>query len=136
MGKLLYLTHTRPDISFAVHLLSEFMHAPHEIHRQAAHQVLAYLKGCPGKGLHFSPTTDETVRVYTDADFAGSIVDFRSTTGYCIFLYGSLVTWKSSKHDKVSQSSADAEYHALADGASRPSGSTIFYQTFVSSIVD
>ena len=118
VGKLLYLTHTRPDISFDVHLLSQFMHAPHEIHRQAAHWVLAYLKGCPGKGLRFSPTTDETVRVYTDADFAGSIVDCRSTTGYCIFLFDSLVTWKSSKRDKVSRSSAEAEYRALADGAS------------------
>ena len=118
VGKLFYLTHTRPDISFAVHLLSQFMHAPHEIHRQAAHRVLAYLKGCTGKGLRFSPTTDETVRVYTDADFAGSIMDCRSTTGYCIFLFGSLVTWKSSKQDKVSRSSAEAEYRALADGAS------------------
>ena len=118
MGKLLYLTHTTPDISFVVHLLSQFMHAPHEIHRQAAHRVLAYLKGCPGKGLRFSPTTYETVRVYTDADFAGSIVDCRSTTGYCIFLFGSMVTWKSSKQDKVSWSSAEAEYRALADGAS------------------
>ena len=118
VGKLLYLMHTRPDISFVVHLLSQFMHAPHEIHRQAAHRVLAYLKGCPRKGLHFSLTTDKTVRVYTDADFAGSIVDCRSTTRYCIFLFGSLVTWKSIKHDKVSRSSAEAKYRALADGAS------------------
>ena len=110
--------HTRLDISFVVHLLSQFVHAPHEIHRQAAYRVLAYLKGCPGKGLRFSPTIDETVRVYTDADFAGSIVDCRSTTGYYIFLFGSLVTWKSSKHDKVSRSSAEAEYRALANGAS------------------
>ena len=116
--KLIYLTHTRPDISFAVHLLSQFMHAPHEIHRQAAHRVLAYLKGCPGKGLHFPRRADETVKVYTDADFAGSIVDCRSTTGYCTFVFGSLVIWKSSKQDRVSRSSAEAEYRALADGAS------------------
>ena len=118
VGKLIYLTHTRPDISFAVHLLSQFMHAPHEIHRQAANQVLAYLKGCPGKGLLFPRSTDQTVKVYTDADFAGSIVDYRSTSGYCTFIFGSLVTWKSCKQDRVSRSSAEAEYRALADGAS------------------
>ena len=118
VGKLIYLTHNRPDISFAVHLLSQFMHAPHEIHRQAAHRVLAYLKGCSGKGLLFPRSADETVKVYTDADFAGSIVDCRSTIRYCTFVFGSLVIWKSSKHDRVSRSSAEAEYRALADGAS------------------
>ena len=118
VGKLIYLTHTCPDISFVVHLLSQFMHAPHEIHRQAAHWVLAYLKGCPGKGLLFPQSAHETVKVYTDADFAGSIVDCRSTTGYFTFVFGSLVIWKSSKQDRVSRSSAEAEYRALADGAS------------------
>ena len=118
VGKLIYLTQTRPDISFVVHLLSQFMHAPHEIHRQAAHRVLAYLKGCPGKGLLFPRSADETVKVYTDVDFAGSIVDCRSTTGYCTFVFGSLVIWKSSKQDRVSRSSAEVEYRPLADGAS------------------
>ena len=118
VGKLLYLTHTRPDISFAVNLLSQFMHAPYEIHRQAINRVLAYLKGCPRKGLLFPSSMDRTVKVYTDADFGGSIVDCRSTTGYCTLIFGSLVSWKSSKQDKVSRSSAETEYRALADGAS------------------
>ena len=119
VGKLLYLTHTRPDISFFVNLLSQFMHQPHEIHRQAAHRVLAYLKGCPGKGLLFPRSSSLTVQVYKDSDFFGSVVDYRSTTGYCTFVFGSLVSWKSSKRDKVSRSSAEAEYRALADGASK-----------------
>ena len=58
------------------------------------------------------------MKVYTDADFAGSIVDYRSTSGYCTFFFGSLVTWKSCKQDRVSRSNAEAEYRALADGAS------------------
>ena len=94
------------------------MHAPHEIHRQAANRVLAYLKGCPGKGLLFPRSTDQTVKVYTDADFAGSIVDYWSTSGYCMFIFGSLVTWKSCKQDWVSRSNAEVEYRALADEAS------------------
>ena len=116
-GKLIYRTHTRPDISFTFNLLSQFMHAPHEIHRQATSRVLAYLKGFPGKGLLFPQSSDRTVKVFTDVDFAGSIVDRRSTPGYCTFIFGSLVSWKSSKQDKVSHSSAEAEYRALADGA-------------------
>ena len=94
------------------------MHQPQEIHRQAAHRVLAYLKGCLGKGLLFPCSSSLAVQVYTDADFAGSVVDYRSTTGYCTFVFSSLVSWKSSKQDKVSRSSAEAEYRDLADGAS------------------
>ena len=56
--------------------------------------------------------------VYTDTDFGGSIVDFCSTTDYCTFIADNLVSWKSSKHDKVSCSSTEPEYQALADGAS------------------
>ena len=97
VGKLIYLTHKRPDISFAVHLLSQFMHAPHKIHRQAANRVLSYLKDCPGKGLLFLRSTDQTMKVYTDTDYSGSIVDYWSTNGYCRFIFGSLVTWKSCK---------------------------------------
>ncbi|XP_078442921.1 LOW QUALITY PROTEIN: cytochrome P450 93A3-like [Wolffia australiana] len=84
----------------------------------AANRVLAYLKGCPGKGLLFPRSSDTTMKVYTDADFAVSVVDYRSTTGYCAFVFGGLVSWKSSKQDKVSHSSAEAEFQALADGAS------------------
>ncbi|XP_078437650.1 cytochrome P450 89A2-like [Wolffia australiana] len=58
------------------------------------------------------------MKVYTDAAFAGSVDDYRSTTGYCAFVFGGLVSWKCSKQDKVSRSSAEAEFWALADGAS------------------
>ena len=61
---------------------------------------------------------DRTLKVYTDADFGRLIVDCRSTTSYCMFIFGSLVSWKSNNHDKVSRSSAEAEYRALANGAS------------------
>ena len=118
VAKLIYLTHTPPDISFVVHLLGQFMHAPHEIHRQAASWVLAYLKGYPGKGLLFPRSNDQTVKVYIDSNFSGLIVDYQSTSGYCMFIFGSLVTLKSYKQDRVSCSNAEVEYRALADRAS------------------
>ena len=94
------------------------MHAPCKIHRKAVNRVLAYLKGCPGKRLLFPSSMVWIVKVYTDTDFGGSIVDFRSTTDYCTFIVDNLVSWKSSKHDKVSRSSTEPEYQTLADGAS------------------
>ena len=135
VGKLIYLTHTRPDISFAVHLLSQFMHAPHEIHRQAAHRVLAYLKGCPGKGLHFPRSEDETVKVYTDADFAGSIVDCRSTTGYCTFVFGSLVSGKAASRTACLVLAPRQSIVPLLMGPLRLNGSMAFSLTCVSGIL-
>ncbi|PKU66556.1 putative mitochondrial protein [Dendrobium catenatum] len=51
-----------------------------------------------------------TLEVYTDADYTGSPVDRRSTSGYCTFLGGNLVTWRSKKQNAVARSSAEAEY--------------------------
>ena len=52
-GRLIYLFHTRPDIAFAVSLVSQFMHQPKEAHLQAALRIVQYLKGPPGKGILF-----------------------------------------------------------------------------------
>ena len=130
VGKLMYLTHTWPDISFVLNLLSQFMHQPHEILRQAAHRVLAYLKGCPRKYLLFPRSSYLTVEVYTNTNFSGLVVDYRSTTGYCTFVFGSIVSWKSSKQDKVSRSSAEAEYVPSQMGPRKASGCTGYSTSF------
>ncbi|CAJ2640890.1 unnamed protein product [Trifolium pratense] len=114
VGKLIYLSHTRPDVAFAVSLVSQFMHQPKEIHLQAALRIVQYLKGTPGRGILFERNGSVGLEAYTDADYAGSIVDRRSTTGYCTFLGGNLVTWKSKKQSVVSRSSAEAEFRAMA----------------------
>ncbi|KAK2354846.1 putative mitochondrial protein [Trifolium repens] len=97
VGKLIYLSHTRLDVAFAVSLVSQFMHQPKEIHLQAALRIVQYLKGTPGRGILFERNGSVGLEAYTDAYYAGSIVDRRSTTGYCTFLGGNLVTWKSKK---------------------------------------
>jgi hypothetical protein len=116
VGRLIYLSHTRPDIAYAVSVISQFMHSPKEVHLQAAHRVLQYLKGTPGKGILFKRNGGLVLEAYTDADYAGSIVDRRSTSRYCTFLGGNLVKWRSKKQNVVARSSAEAEFQAMAQG--------------------
>ncbi|RVW69978.1 Retrovirus-related Pol polyprotein from transposon RE1 [Vitis vinifera] len=118
VGRLIYLSHARPDIGFAVSAVSQFMHSPTEKHMEAVYRILRYLKMTPGKGLFFRKTENRDTEVYSDADWAGNIIDRRSTSGYCSFVWGNLVTWRSKKQSVVARSSAEAEYRALAQGIS------------------
>ena len=108
IGKLLYLSHTRPDICYIVNVLSQFMHAPRTSQFQAANRVLRYLKRTLGLGITYKPTGKIDLILYIDSDFAGSKVDCRSTTGYCTIPGGNLVTWRSKKQSVVSKSSTEA----------------------------
>ena len=71
-----------------------------------------------GHGLLFTREGGLTLDAFTDSDWAGSVVDRRSTSGYCTFLGGSLITWRSKKQKEVSLSSAEAELRALKRGVS------------------
>ena len=82
VGKLIYLAHTRPDIAYAVSVVSQFMHNLKETHLQAVNRILHYLKASPGKGILFKKGEGLILEAYMDADYAGSLVDRRSTTGY------------------------------------------------------
>lgn len=105
IGRLLYLTITRPDITFAVHQRSQFLSASTDIHLQAAHQVLRYLKNNPGQGLMYSSDTELCLNGFADADWGTCRNTRRSVTGLCIFLGTSLISWKSKKQSVVSRSS-------------------------------
>ncbi|CAJ2653166.1 unnamed protein product [Trifolium pratense] len=116
VGKLIYLSHTRPDIAFSVSVVSQFMHSSFEEHLEAVYRILRYLKANPGKGLFFKKTNERNVSIFTDADWAGSVTDRRSTSGYCTCVWGNLVTWRSKKQGVVARSSAEAEFRAMAQG--------------------
>ena len=103
VGRLIYLSHTRPDIAFAVSVVSQYMHSPKESHLEAVYKILRYLKGSPGRGLFFKKSDSKKVEIYTDADWAGSADDRRSTTGYCTYVWGNLVTWRSKKQSSQKQ---------------------------------
>ncbi|XP_028086199.1 uncharacterized protein LOC114287116 [Camellia sinensis] len=116
VGKLIYLSHTRPDIGFSVSVVSQFMNNPTEKHMTAVIRILRYLKRTPGKGLFFQRTTNRKIEIFSDADWAGSLTDRRSTSGYCSFVWGNVVTWRSKKQSVVARSSAEAEFRAMALG--------------------
>jgi hypothetical protein len=116
VGKLIYLSHTRPDIAYAVSVVSQFMHCPSEDHMDAVLRILRYLKSSLGKGLMFSKNNHLRVEGYADADWAGNITDRKSTAGYFTFVGGNLVTWRSKKQNVVALSSAEAEFRGMAKG--------------------
>ncbi|KAL0641806.1 hypothetical protein Bca4012_102527 [Brassica carinata] len=113
VGKLIYLTITRPDICFAVNQVSQHMQVPKEHHWLMVERLLLYLNGTSSLGVWMGCNKSTEVVGYCDADWAGDRADRKSTTGYCTFIGGNLVTWKSKKQKVVSCSSAEAEYRAM-----------------------
>ncbi|CAN6723796.1 unnamed protein product [Malus baccata var. baccata] len=116
VGRLIYLSHTRPDIAYAVSVVSQFMHSSSEAHMDAVTRILRYLKMALGRGLVFSKNGHLNVEGYIDRDWAGSITDWRSTSGYFTFVGGNLVTWRSKKQKVVARSSAEAEFRGMSHG--------------------
>lgn len=114
IGRLLYLTNTRPDLCFAVSTLSQFLAKPMKEHHDAALRVLRYLKMQPGQGLFFPVSCTHKITAFSDSDWASCLDTRRSVTGYNIFYGSSLVSWKSKKQSTVSRSSSEAEYRAIA----------------------
>ncbi|GKE01593.1 hypothetical protein Tco_1389576 [Tanacetum coccineum] len=114
MGKLIYLTNTRPDISNVVHCLSQFMHSPLKSHLKIAFKIFRYLKGCPGLRIHFVKTSGMFLSAFSDDGWAKCVIPRKYVTGYCVFLNNSLISWKSKKQNILSKSSTGAEYRAFA----------------------
>lgn len=115
VGRLLYLTVTRPDLSYPVQVLSQFLATPKVEHLDAAHKVVRYLKGTLGQGLFMPAANACTLHAYCDSDWAGCKESRHSLTGYCFLVGNSLISWKCKKQPTVSKSPAEAEYRSMAD---------------------
>ncbi|KAD5508938.1 hypothetical protein E3N88_16641 [Mikania micrantha] len=127
VGALQYASLSRPDITFAVNKVCQYMHTPTENHWSAVKRILRYLKGTSHFGLfirHGSGSTlhaftevnwNSTLRAFSDADWAGCPDDRRSTGGFAIYLGSNLISWNARKQRTVSRSSTESEYKAMAD---------------------
>lgn len=115
VGRLIYLTITRPDISYAVHILSQFLSKRKTNHMKVVIKLVKYLKNSQGQGILFSTTSPLTLSAYCDAEWGGCKNSRQSLIGYCVLLGNSLLSWKSKKQPTVSRSSAEAEYRATTD---------------------
>uniref|UniRef100_A0A2N9IMY5 Reverse transcriptase Ty1/copia-type domain-containing protein n=1 Tax=Fagus sylvatica TaxID=28930 RepID=A0A2N9IMY5_FAGSY len=116
---LIYLTITRPDISYAVHVVSQFMTSPCTVHFIAILQILRYVRGTMRQGLLMSFSSKLELNAYSNSNWAGDVTDRRSTAGFCILLGDSLISWKSKKQIVVPRFLAEVEYRALADTTSK-----------------
>ena len=114
IGKLIYLTLTRPDIAYPIHLLSQFMHKPTSAHFQTGKRVLRYLAGSMEQGILLSSASAAKLNAYCDSDWAGCPNTRRSTSGFCIMLGDSPISWKSKRQSVVARSTAEAEYRSMA----------------------
>lgn len=118
VGRLIYLTITRPDLTFYIHILSQFMQAPRQGHWEAAIRVLRYLKSSPGKGIILPKANDLKLTAYCDSDYASCPLTRRSVSGYLMKLGTAPISWKTKKQTTVSRSSSEAEYRAMAHATS------------------
>ncbi|KAJ7303184.1 hypothetical protein JRQ81_012117 [Phrynocephalus forsythii] len=115
IGSLQYIsTWSRPDISFAVNILSRHLSDPREIHWKSAKRILRYLKHTINYCLVISPTQEQALQGFSDSSWAHDIVSRKSTSGNVLKLAGVLIDWKVAKQNYVALSTAEAEYAALS----------------------
>ena len=114
VGSMMYLTATRPDIMFAVSLISRYMSTPTELHLMAAKRILRYLQGTAGFGILYAKGGNNELIGFTDSDYAGCLEDRKSTSGYVFMLSSGAVAWSSRKQPIVTLSTTEAEFVAAA----------------------
>lgn len=114
VGALQYLTLTRPDLTYAVNLVCQFMHQPCDSHFQGVKRILGYIKNTMTYGMRIPSQSSLNLYAFSDADWAGCPNTRCSTTGYCVYLRANCISWAVKKQPTVARSSAEAEYRALA----------------------
>ncbi|KAL4195339.1 hypothetical protein AMTRI_Chr05g64150 [Amborella trichopoda] len=109
VGSLIYLTNTRPDIVHVVSIVPRFMSKPSKLHFLVK-RILRYVQGTRSFSLKYTTEKDNSLAGYTDRDWAGSLDDRKSTSGYVFYLGSKVISWSSRKQKTVALSSAEAEY--------------------------
>ena len=117
VGSLLYLTHSCPNLSFAVGRVSRYMQTTHESHWKAAKRILRYIRGTIQFGIHYNTGGKPLLVGFTDSDWASDPDDRKSTAGYVFSLGSGPVTWDCKKQQALSLSSAETEYRAAVNAS-------------------
>jgi hypothetical protein len=117
VGSLIYMTITRPDLNYAVGVVSRFMQTPQKPHLDAVRRILRYIKHTLQCGIFYEAKSQLQVHGYTDVDWADNVSDKRSTSGF-MFSFGSgAISWSSKKQPTIALSSTEAEYRGVAIAA-------------------
>ena len=117
VGRLIYATITRPDLSYPVVLVSHFMHVPRKPHLDCVRRIIHCLSATIDYALFYAADTPLQLYGYTDVDWAGSAHDRRSTSGYMFSFGSAAITWSSKKQPTVALSSTEAEYRGVVVAA-------------------
>ncbi|MBW0535826.1 hypothetical protein O181_075541, partial [Austropuccinia psidii MF-1] len=118
VGSLNYISsNTRPDITFAVSHLSQFLEKPGSQHWNTCLQVFRYLYHSKNTCLMFKNHGFHHIKTYADADWGNSPIDRRSVSGFTVSINSHLILWRSKKQQTVSHSTTEAEYKSLSDAA-------------------
>jgi len=116
---LLYLTASRPDITFIVGVYARYQTEPKMSHLTQVKRILKYISSTSDYGMLYSHSGNSKLMGYCDADWAGSVDDRKSTSGGCFFLGKNLISWFSKKQNCVSLSTVEAEYIAAGSSLSQ-----------------
>jgi hypothetical protein len=112
IGSLLYLCASRPDIMLSICMCARFQADPKEIHLRVVKRIMSYLVYTPKCGLWYPKGSTFDLIGYSNVDYAKCKIDRKSTSGTCLFLGRSLVSWASKKQNSVALSTAKAKYIA------------------------
>ena len=112
IGSLLYLTVSRPNISYSVGVCARYQANPKESHMTALKRIIKYVKTTAEFGVWYSKDTSDVIAGYSDANWAGNADDRKSTSGGCFYVGNNLVSLMSKKKNSISLSTAEGEYIA------------------------
>jgi hypothetical protein len=115
VGSLLYLTHSKQDLSYAVSVVSRFMQEPHELHWKVTKHILQYVQGTITFGIHYAADSTLDLIGFTDSDGASNSIDCKTTFSYSISLSSGPICWSSKKQVVISLSSSKEEYKGVVN---------------------
>jgi hypothetical protein len=119
VGALQYLTITRPDLSYAVNKVCQYLHAPTTKHWTTVKRILRFIKKTLGYGLAFQKSKIKLISAFSGPEWVGSIDDRRSIGGFAIFFGPNLIAWSAKEQPTISRSSTEVEYKSMANAAAK-----------------